>query len=98
MIAIKKEEELMLDCYRELFKKSTPSGDFDELVVNATINKEGEKEIPFKNYEIDDKLLHEIIDKHVKKIKPKWKSLRLKNTILLGCSPISVFNKITESI
>lgn len=86
----KKEEQLILDCYRELYKKAIPSANFDELVEKATINKRGEKEIQFNNYEIDDTLLHEIIDKHAEKIKIKWRSLRIKNTILLGCSPKSV--------
>jgi len=85
----KKEEQLMLDCYKELFNKSTPSADFDELVKNATINERGEKEIPFNNYEIDDTLLHKIIEKYAKQVKPKWKELRFNNTILLGCSPKS---------
>ena len=38
---------LVMDCYRELYKEATPSADFDELVKNATINDEGEKVIDF---------------------------------------------------
>ena len=86
----KKEEKLIYDCYRELYKKSTPSGDFDELVSNATINDFGQKEIPFKDYEIDDTLLHKIIDKYAKKFKYKWRQEAFRNTILLGCSPKSI--------
>jgi len=86
----KKEEQLMLDCYRELFAKSNPKGDFDKLMAEATINKRGEKEIPFDDYEIDDGLLREIIDKYAKQVHPKWKRLRFRNTIFLGCSPRSI--------
>jgi len=86
----KKEEQLMMDCYRELFAKSSPSGDFDMLLAEATINKWGEKEIPFDDYEIDDALLREIIDKYANQIYPKWKRLRFRNTIFLGCSPRSI--------
>ena len=85
-----KEEKLMWECYRELFAKATPSADFNELVANATINERGEKEIPFMDYEIDDKLLHDIIDKYANQLKYKWMRIRLKNTILLGCSPRSI--------
>ena len=86
----KKEEQLMMDCYRELFAKSTPQGDFDQLVAEATINERGEKVIPFDDYVIDDGLLREIIEKYEKQIYPKWKRLRFRNTIFLGCSPRSI--------
>jgi len=85
-----KEEKQFFECYRELYLKSNPSADFDKLVENASLNERGEKEISFNDYVIDDNHLHEIIEKHAKKIKPKWKQVRFKNTILLGCSPKSV--------
>ena len=86
----KKEEQLMMDCYRELFAKSNPVGDFDKLLAEATINQRGEKEIPFNDYEIDDTLFREIIDKYANQIYPKWKRMRFRNTIFLGCSPKSI--------
>ena len=93
MIPKTKEEKQLWECYRELYKKALPVADFDELVENATINDHGEKVIPFDDYLIDNKLLHQIIDKHAKKIKPKWKAQAFKNTILLGCSPKSINTK-----
>ena len=84
-----KEDKLIMDCYRELFANSEPKADFDELVANAIINERGEIEIPFMDHEIDDVLLHEIIDKYAKNIRYQWKRMRFKNTILLGCSPKS---------
>lgn len=86
----KKEEQLMLDCYRELFAKSSPVGDFDKLMAEASINERGEKVIPFDDYVIDDGLLREIIEKYEKQIYPKWKRMGFRNAIFLGCSPRSV--------
>jgi len=85
----KKEDVLFLDCFRELFAKSTPKGDFDELLANATINERGEKVIPFMDYEIDDGLLHDIIEKYTIQVKPRWKRIGFKNGVLLGPSPKS---------
>lgn len=82
-----KEEQLMWDCYRELFANSEPVGDFDELVESATINERGEKVIPFMDYEIEANRLEEITMKYAEKLKPKWKQQRFKNSIYLGCSP-----------
>ena len=86
----------MWDCYRELFRESTPSGDFDELVANATFNERGEKVIPFNDYEIDDDYLREIIEKYAKQIYPLWRRQAFKNTIFLGCSPRSINVKINN--
>jgi hypothetical protein len=58
-----------MDCYRELYKESTPSADFDELVNNAPINDEGQKMIDFNAYEIDFDKYNEIVEKYIKKIK-----------------------------
>lgn len=88
MLATKKEENAILDCYREIYKNSTPIGSFDELVKNATINEFGQKEIPFMDYEIEEEIMIEIIDTIMKqyKIEPHRRD-RFRTTILLGCSP-----------
>lgn len=78
-------------CYCELFNNSTPQGDFNELVKNATINKRGEKVIPFDDYNIEHNKLDEIIMLSIKKFKiPKRQHQLFKNTILLGCSPKTI--------
>jgi hypothetical protein len=88
MRATKKEEKLILNCFRELYKKSTPSGDFDSLMENATINERGEKEIPMDDYIIDRELFKEIVDKYKNKIKgPEYRKRAFSTTIYLGCSP-----------
>ena len=46
-----KIDDALFDCYRELFANSTPKGDFDQLVEDATVNDRGQKEIPFDDYE-----------------------------------------------
>ena len=85
-----KIDNLILECYKELFKESIPSADFVELMETASLNKQGELEIPFMDYEIDNTLLYEIINKYAKQVKPKWQKESFKRTILLGCSPKSI--------
>ena len=58
---------LVMDCYRELYKEATPSADFDELVKNAPINDNGEKMIDFRAYEVDFDKYGEIVEKYIKK-------------------------------
>lgn len=82
-------EQVMMDCYRELYANSTPQADFDKLVEDATVNEYGQKEIPFQNYYIDKNVLSTIIGKHKKLVKPKYFQKMFANTILLGCSPMS---------
>lgn len=84
---LSKEEQVLWDCYRELYASSTPKGDFDELIKNAEINEKGEKVVPFDDYEIDVEKAIEIIDKYKKKFKYKWKKNAFSSTIHLGCSP-----------
>jgi hypothetical protein len=88
MEATKKEEQLMLECYRQLFKASTPSADFDNLVENATLNQFGQKEIPFMDYEIDEDEFIQIVDSILKKSRiSSWRKESIKRSVLLGCSP-----------
>jgi len=86
--ATAKEEEAMRECYRKLYKASTPSADFDELVNNASIDENGQKVIDFMAYEICEYEFSEIVDEVIKKHKiRKHRQDLFKNTILLGCSP-----------
>jgi hypothetical protein len=93
----KKYNDAVMTCYIELYKQSTPSADFQELMDNATINDRGQKEIPFNDYEIEEKLFDSVIDSVIKKYKFKnWEARGLKNSILLGCSPKFKRNEITN--
>jgi hypothetical protein len=79
---------VILECYRELFKNSTPVGDFDKLVEEAEINEFGQKIIPFMDYEICESKFYQILDETFKKHKiKKFYYSQIKTAIELGCSP-----------
>jgi hypothetical protein len=85
---MKNWDKILNYCYTELYKNSTPKANFSELVKNAKLNKFGQKDIPFMDYEIEQDKMSKIIEQTVKKFKlePYYaKSLRFK--IYLGCSP-----------
>lgn len=83
-----RDEKIIHEIYRDMFKASTPSGDWDELLENATINERGEKEIPFMDYEIDKDEMENIFNKAMKKYRiPKYRICQFKFTVYLGCSP-----------
>lgn len=86
--ATAKEEEAMRECYRKLYKASTPPADFDELVNNASINENGQKVIDYNAHEICEYEFSEIMSDVIKEYKIRSHRQDLfKNTILLGCSP-----------
>jgi hypothetical protein len=88
MVAITKEQKIIWDIYKDLYKESTPSADFDKLVEEAPINSMGEKDIGFMNHVISESKFDEILDKHLKGSRiTKLKQLMIRNTVLLGCSP-----------
>ena len=81
-------DKAILDCYRELYLNSEPEADFDELVKNAKLNDNGQKDIEFMKYEIDEDKFYSIIDDIIIKHKIRKDLIQyFKNTILLGCSP-----------
>jgi len=82
-------DKAMMHCYRELFANATPPASFDELLKNATTNEQGQKVIPFMDYEIEESKFDEIIADTIKIYKIKHKILKtsFRNTILFGCSP-----------
>lgn len=84
-----KLEEAVMECYRELYKAATPSADFDKLVEEAPVNKQGQKEIDFMAYEIDSDVMEDIINGIIKKykIKPDKMVNAFRGAIYLGASP-----------
>jgi hypothetical protein len=83
------------DCLVELYANSTPSADFNKLVEEAPLDKDGRKDIKFMDYEIDYDKMEEIIDKHRSKLLKgsRNKFLHEKQfnfNVYLGCSPKSV--------
>jgi hypothetical protein len=88
MVAVTKEQQIVWDIYRELYKEATPKADFDKLVEKAPTNSEGKKDIGFMNHVISESKFYEILDKHLKGRRiTKLKQLMIRNTVLLGCSP-----------
>ena len=88
MKATPKEEKAIAECYRRLFKASTPSADYDLLVKNATVDEDGLKHIPFMNYELEEDKFESIIEDVIKEFKIKSSHKQpFRVTIVLGCSP-----------
>lgn len=82
-----KKAKHFYECMKELYANSTPVGDFDKLMETSPLNQHGQIDIPFNDFSIDEELFKEIIEKHEKKIKPKWKRREFSAGIYLGCSP-----------
>lgn len=88
-IIMQKIDEALLEAYRMAFELSTPRGDFDELLKNATTNSRGEKVIPFEKYQCDEQIQERILEQVAKKYKIKGVMLeRFRITYMLGCSPV----------
>lgn len=88
----KRIENLILDIYRELYKQSTPSADFDELVNNASLNERGQKIIDYNSHELEHDKFEVIINQKIKEHKIRLKDYekkRLTFQVYLGCSPKS---------
>ena len=85
-----KIQKIIWDIYKELYANSEPKTDFDELVKSAQKNEKGEKIIPFENYFIEQELMDEIVEKHLKnKRLTKLAKNSIKFNIYLGVSPRS---------
>ena len=89
-----KVSKALWDCLVELYSNSTPSADFNKLVDEAPINKDGQKEIPFMDYEIEYEKMEEIIAKHRSKLlkysrNKYYHRKQFDFNIYLGCSPKS---------
>lgn len=83
-----KEDKILLKIYQDLYKASTPSVDFDELLANASLNQRGQKAIDFNAYEISEKEFNEILESNLKGVRePKYRKQMYRNTVIMGCSP-----------
>lgn len=83
-----KIQKIIWDIYRELYANSEPKGNFDQLVNSAEKNEEGQKIIPFENYEISEEDFDRIIKEQLKgKRLTKLSKQMIINTITLGVSP-----------
>jgi hypothetical protein len=69
MTKISKEEKIVLDIHRQLFKESMPSANYDELIKNEETN--------FKSYSISMLTYHMIVEEFItgKKLTPLKKAV-----------------------
>lgn len=87
------DEQILHEMYRLAFRASTPRGDFDEMLANATINSFGQKEIPFMDYECDEDILDDIVTRTMLKYDiPLHQQRKFSVSFYLGCSPKTKFN------
>jgi hypothetical protein len=83
-----KDEKILSELYRRAFAASTPKGDFDLMMENATTNQWGQKEIPFMDYECEEEVLESIFNSVMKEFKvPVYRRKAFKFHFYLGCSP-----------
>lgn len=88
ILKLNKTDQILWNIYRELYANSEPKADFDELFNAAEINSEGQRVIPFMDYEITEEDFDRIVKEHFKgKRLTKLTKQMIKNTILLGVSP-----------
>ena len=86
---MKNIDKAIMHCYRELYANATPPASFDELLENATVNEQGQKVIPFLDYEIEEDVFEDIVADTIKvyKINRSYLKQSFRFTILMGCSP-----------
>lgn len=84
-----KIEKAEIECYRRMYREATPPANFDELLENAPINKEGFKVIKFMDYVLSEKRQDEIIKEVLEefKITRKRDKRAVENRVALGVSP-----------
>jgi hypothetical protein len=85
---MEKAEKVILKIYQDLYEASTPSADFNSLLVNAEYNELGQKVIDFNSYEISELGFERIVKEDLKTVKlPEWVKQQIRNSVLLGASP-----------
>ena len=83
-----KDYDILSEMYRRAYAASTPIGDFDAMVQNASLNEFGQKVIPFLKYECEYEIMDQIVVDVLKEYKvPKRRHELFRNSFMLGCSP-----------
>ena len=90
-----KLKEVLFEIYRDLYRYSTPSADFDKLVEEAPRDEHGRKVIDYDSYLLDEDVYDEIVRKHLDNTKGLTQRDKqvLKTEAYLGCGPRSVYKK-----
>jgi len=89
-------DNLIEDIFVELFKQSTPSGDFKQLIEDNknNLNERGQIIIPFDDYSLEDHKFDEIISQKIKEHKLHLNTHEtnfVRNNVFWGPSPKSIF-------
>lgn len=89
------EEQIMHELYKRAFAASTPPGDFDELMAKAEINENGQRVIPYMDYECSHEVMEKILEDAMVEFKvPKHRISAFSFNFWLGCSPKSAPKKL----
>lgn len=90
---MEKDEKILHEMYRRAFASSTPKGDWDKLLEDATVDEKGMKHIPFMDYECEGETMAKIIQDVMKENKvPKARRRQFEIAFWLGCSPKNKIN------
>jgi len=85
-----KDDVILNELYRRSFAASNPYGDWDEILENSPLDKDGKKLIPYMDYECPRIKLEEIFDSVMNEYKvPNHKIGSFSFHFWLGCSPKS---------
>lgn len=87
-----KLKKVLFEMFRRAYLISNPPGDFDRLMSEAPINENGEREIPYLNYECSSedlsKIFKDVCDEY--NIKNKLHITKLAWNFYMGPSPKSL--------
>jgi hypothetical protein len=81
-------QQLIEECYRELYLEAEPSANFDELLEKAPLDDMGRKVIDYDAYYIPRLKFEEIAEKHKSKMKMhKYEESSYNLAVYLGATP-----------
>lgn len=83
-----REEKIVFDFYRRIYKAATPSADFDELFANAPLDDDGRRHIDYNAYEVEEEIMEQIIKDIFKQYRvPVYRRKAFLFEFHLGASP-----------
>ena len=84
----KRLQQLVEDCYKELYKEANPSVNFEELLEKAPLDDLGRKIINYENYYLPKEKFEEIVNKYKSKMQMnKYEESSYNMAIYLGATP-----------
>lgn len=82
------DEKILHEIYRRSFAASTPKGDWDELLINAEVDEDGRRTIPYMDYECDMETMSQILDEVLSEFEvPDYRYQAFSTSFWLGCGP-----------